>query len=474
VIQPEIWNDQVDDVIEFYAAWRVYSPQTYQPDRAALMRLLAARKRCRDFLPARGRPGIPKSSLDGLRESVLRPSREWPAQSIGRLRLAEGEQLDVVGVVKRVWVQEGGSAPRYPSVARVAADPWLRSVDASRMGPLLKACRNLGNEVLYEIDTSEECGSPQYAAFPFEGTAVFRSRYLEFQREAQVSPEDLKPLARSLADLTCVFGEPSPYLGVLVADGDRMGQALCALQSPDAHREFSRALADFAGEARQIVNVHSGVLVYAGGDDVLALVPMDRCIACSRSLRDRFSESLAIWSAKTRTNLTLSVGLAIAHFMEPLEDLLQYGRAAEKHAKGPRLDDSEQKQRDGFAVHVLKRGGGPVAVRANWSTQLDRRLQDLAKWVASCAIPGGVAYELRKIADLYQSWPLDTVKEAIQTDTLSVMKGKQPRGASRMDHIETLIRERVTGADSLRGLANELLVARQLATALSTQLGESL
>jgi hypothetical protein len=43
-----------------------------------------------------------------------------------------------------------------------------------------------------------------------------------------------------------------------------------------------------------------------------------------------------------------------------------------------------------------------------------------------------------------------------------------------MDHIERLIRERITGADSLRGLANELLVARQLATALSEPSGESL
>ncbi len=33
VIHADIWNDQVDDVIEFYAAWRVYSPQTYRSDR---------------------------------------------------------------------------------------------------------------------------------------------------------------------------------------------------------------------------------------------------------------------------------------------------------------------------------------------------------------------------------------------------------------------------------------------------------
>ncbi len=69
VIQSDIWNDQVGDVIEFYAAWVARSTD-YLRDRAFLMRLLAGRKNCRDFLPAKGRAGVPKSSLDGQRESV--------------------------------------------------------------------------------------------------------------------------------------------------------------------------------------------------------------------------------------------------------------------------------------------------------------------------------------------------------------------------------------------------------------------
>jgi CRISPR-associated protein Cmr2, N-terminal len=58
VIQSDIWNDQVDDVIEFYAAWHPYSETTYKDDRAALMRLLAARKLCRDFAPAEAAPAF--------------------------------------------------------------------------------------------------------------------------------------------------------------------------------------------------------------------------------------------------------------------------------------------------------------------------------------------------------------------------------------------------------------------------------
>lgn len=468
VIRSNFWDDQVDDVIEFYAAWHPYSPQAYQSDRAALMRLLQARKRCRDFQPAKGRAGVPKSSLDGLRESVQRERKDWPKGSLRRLRVREGEQLDVVGMVKRVGAPETGT-PRYPSVARVAADPWLRGV-VSQLGALKKACRDLGSDIIHEIDTSEGRGNPAYEIFPFEGTTVFRSRYHDLQKETGVSTAELEPLAQALADLTR-DEEPNPYLCVLVADGDRVGQVLSGLESPVHHREFSQALAGFAGKARQIVNDHNGVLVYAGGDDVLAFVPVDRCLDCSRALHDSFVEALAAWSAKAK--LSLSVGLAIAHFMEPLEDLLEYGRNAEKHAKRPRSEDGGQEDRNGFAVHILKRGGEPVAVRANWSADPEEHLQRLAESISSGAISGRVAYDMQKIADVYKSWPADSVKDAIRRDTVSIMRGKQPPGASRMDDIESLIQARVEGSDSLRSLANDLLVARQIAVARAQASGDS-
>lgn len=466
IIRTDIWNDQVEDVIEFYAGWGPVSQQTYRSDRAALMRLLAARKRCRDFLPARGRAGIPKSSLDGLRESVLLGPKDRPPGPARRVRLRQGEQLDVVGMVKRAWVPEDG-ARRYPSVARIAADPWLRRIPKPRLGALVQACRNLGSEVIHEIDTSDPGGHPQYSAFPFEGTAVFPSRHRDICEEAGVSNAALKPLADVLAELTREYREPSPYLAVLVADGDRMGQALSALGSPEEHREFSHALACFAAKARRIIDAHHGVLVYAGGDDVLAFVPVDHCLSCARKLHHTFGDALENWSTRTGTNLTLSVGLAVAHFMEPLEDLLNYGRDAEKHAKRPRADyrgqeDQRQEERDGLAVHVVARGGGPLAVRHNWSVNPVEQLQQLAEWIAAEAVSGRVAYDMRRIAGVYESWPREIVKNAIQRDTISVMRGKQPVGASRMGEIEHLIRDRVVDADSLRAIANDLLVAKAI------------
>lgn len=464
IVQAGIWNDQVDDVIEFYAAWHRYSLESYRADRVALMRLLAARKRCRDFMPARGRAGVPKSSLDGLRESVLWPATERPERSRRKLRLRVGEQLDVIGVVKRGWAPKNGPV-RYPSVARVAADPWLRRVPSARLEALREACGDLGGDVIHPIDISAPRGHPQYAAFPFEGSVVFRSRHAAICEETELSESALAPVAQALASLTREYGEPSPYLGVLIADGDRMGQALSNLTSPDQHRQFSEALSGFAAAARQVVDHHHGILVYAGGDDVLAFLPVDRCLDCARALHDAFDRALASWSGMTGTELTLSVGLAIAHFMEPLADLLGYGRAAEAHAKRPCREDGEQSDRNGLAVHLIKRGGGPLAVRAGWSARPDAHLAQLAEWIRASSLSGRTAYDMRKIADIYDTWRADLVKDAIQRDVLSVMQGKEPRGGSRTRELEALIRARVRDADSLRRLTADLLVSKAIAAA---------
>ncbi len=375
VIRTDIWNDQVQDVIEFYAAW-VPRSDNYQLDRARVMRLLAGRKNCRDFLAARGHAGVPKSSLDGKRESVLKPPTDWTTRFRSRLRIRDGEQLDVVGLVKRV---AGGTQP-YPSVARVAADPWVRGNHA-RLTEVLSACRQLGDQVIRPLNTTTH---PQFAAFPFEGTAVFTSRHHELEEETEVATDRLRQLRDALARLA----QPEPYLAVLIADGDKMGEAISRLDSPQKHREFSQALAGFADEARRIANAHNGVLVYAGGDDVLAFVPVDKCLDCARKLHDKFAEQLKVYGSPT-----LSVGLAIGHFMENLEDLLEYGRAAEKAAKQP--------DRDGLAVHLHKRGGSPIRVRAKWTENPspDERLIHYARLMLAEAIPSKLPYELRTLAD---------------------------------------------------------------------------
>ena len=70
---------------------------------------------------------------------------------------------------------------------------------------------------------------------------------------------------------------PNPYYAILRADGDRMGRVIDnqAEQGEKQHQALSKALNIFAGSVRGIVEEkYQGALVYAGGDDVLALMPL--------------------------------------------------------------------------------------------------------------------------------------------------------------------------------------------------------
>jgi CRISPR-associated protein Cmr2 len=445
IIRPEVWYDQVEDVIEFYAAW-VPATSDYRTDRQKLMRLLAGRKNLRDFLPAQGRDqGLPKSSLDGQRPTVLQRRRRFPSQ----YRIREGEQLDVVGLVKRV---ASGSRP-YPSVSRVAADPWVRG-NSDRLQPVISACRRLGNGVIRSLNVEPERGHPHFQAFPYEGTAVYTSRHHELIEEAQIEQNQLRDLQNALTK----FPEPNPYLAVLVADGDKMGAAISALTSPDANREFSRDLAGFANSARAIVNDHNGVLVYAGGDDVLAFLPVDQCLACARALRDQFIACLK--SQVPENTPTLSVGIAIGHFLENLEDLLDYGRAAEKAAKGV-------PGKDALAVHLHKRGGSPIQVAARWETKPEQRLTLYAELMQHEALPSKLPYDLMKLIEIYQAdgWPVGERRQAMQRDALRIIADKQPRAGRRyMPTIREIVSQIQTVKD-LQQFCDKLLIARQLAAA---------
>lgn len=452
VIREEIWNDQKDDVIEFYAAWVLRSAD-YQADRAKLMRLLAGRKNCRDFLPAKGRAGVPKSSLDGQRESVLKdPARErWPARCRTQLRVREGEQLDVVGLVKRI---AEGNRP-YPSVSRLACDPWVRGCAGKLPFERLRAvCDELPGSVLHRLDTQS---FPAFRDFPYEGTAVYVGRHREWQQE--IDEEDrfiIEDIQKALSNLPT----PLPYLAVLVADGDSMGATISALVSPEAHRAFSAALDGFANAARQIIQDHHGVLVYAGGDDVLAFLPVDKCLEGARQLHDHFVNLLTNYKSKDGKSPTLSVGIAIGHFMENLEDLLDYGRAAEKAAKGV-------PSKDALAVHLHKRSGAPIKMASRWQSHPDSRLTLYAELLQKEALPSKLPYDLNQLAELYEAprWAEDVRRMAMQKDVLRIIADKQPRAGRRY---LSQVRDIVAGlanAQALQSFCNELLIARLLAEA---------
>lgn len=493
-IVPDIWDEQIADVdeqafdiIPIYAAL-VPLGSNYQEDRKRLMRLLSGRKSIRDFRQVCGRNKVPKSSLDGARETVLTADKKIRKTLALRLRLGKGEQLCVVALTKRLG---GGKVP-FPSVVRVAVDPWIRGV-ISYGQEAKDVLDEIGNLCSGENGFSSGTGRIQKKYkedFGYDGQILYPSRLSKFLKpnpdsdscEDNLSGDDLVSLKRikekvdqlQKSDNGC-FGlkEPDPYLAILIADGDRMGKAISEIKTLEDHREFSKNLSEFAKIARKIVESdNNGVLVYSGGDDVLAFLPVDKCLLAARDLHDKFGalKLLKEDPDKAKDRLTLSVGIAIAHAFEPLEDLIEYGKNAEKAAKEPNKDG--QGDRNGLAVHLHKRGGGdPIRLREQWiddSSSLDKRLYKWAKMHNENELPDKAAYEMRELAEVYRNWkgtPKVDLENLIKADVKRMLKRKKPAGAEDQKILIKEIDSILKGLDSyqkVRHLADELILARKL------------
>lgn len=482
-LDQRLFDAQIDQLLEFYAAWWPYDATAldgYAAARASVDRLLAGRKALRDFAPAPPadpqRQRVPMSALDPNRAAVLRTER---ASDLARLGIKAGEWLDGVSLVKRLAPQRRPQR-RFVSVSRVAIDPLIRLAAADPSLDVMKRlAADLADTPLVERIAVEDSRLTQYAAFPFDTELFFASSSGdESLAGAGLTPEQAEAARRfhSLAAGLCRI-DPPAYLAVLVADGDQIGKAISALQTVDAHRAFSAAGVAFARAAGTIVAAHHGALIYSGGDDVLALAPLDTALDCAHQLNRLFHTTMSVLELPTTP--TLSVGVAIGHCLENLQDLLAWGRDAEKVAK---------RTRDALAVSLHRRSGGTAVTAAHrWAENPLERWNRWIGWLSQGIVPDGAAYELRGLERELRRLvaPGFNVDTLVDVECRRILQRKRAAGGTRplyaptiegdsvADLIVALLDQPVSAADDeqaapthldrLERLVNEMLIARTLA-----------
>ena len=480
-VREEVWRAQIDDILEGFAAWALIPADSeYKPASQRLGGALAARKTTRDFRACKllAVEGLPKSSLDGALETVL---PVWLKTDCARrkLRLSDGEQLDALGVTKRL----AGDSDRFTAFARIAADSWIERLSSARQRALRAAYEPL---VGLDLATRTRGNDGIYNALPFDAMLLYAFRMNNALSQARDDGErralrDLRQcidrISRETAPDGGRAGAPVPYAAILKADGDRMGALLSDVGSADRARSISRALHGFASDVRGIVREHRGHAIYAGGDDVLALLPLALARECAEALARAFADSLAATAAEMNVPAdkrpTLSVGLGIGHVMEPLGALRACAERAERAAKG----DATETPRNALAIILRVRSGAEVGWRARWSDApafdaLDRMIDAFRNGL----LPTRAAYDLRAI-DRRLAWLRDddsTRARGMRGAEVGRMldRARIEGGAERIsDNMKDLIVERA-GEQSLEELAETLIVARWLSARAAGDLGE--
>lgn len=363
----KIWERQRDHRLEFYwAAAPLDNDYICAYERAS--EALDARKRTRDFTQVR-EDGL-KDSLSGMR-SALRtvnlPSKKYWQEASRKYRpqVKEGERLDTIGAMKRFALDE-----KFPSISTVASASFARACHkAGLLKELVQAIKAFNEEVGYEF--FYRVGDFE-RGFEYDGDLLYRETYARIRLKASYGESPRKP-TRVLDALEQVYRKtkehrirptlPTPYYAILAMDGDQMGKHISACRSKAEHAKLSQQLAGFATEVEGIVQNHGGYLVYAGGDDVLAIFPLESALAGANALAQRYQEKFKDWERYepngTPFPFTTSAGIAIAHHLHPLDAVLDEARRAEKDAKN-------RYRRDAVCVSVLKRSGEPVQVGSKW------------------------------------------------------------------------------------------------------------
>lgn len=212
--------------------------------------------------------------------------------------------------------------------------------------------------------------------------------------------------------------KPSKYFAVLAMDGDDMGKWLSGthknwpswkdvvhsraveLFDEETKRNLSPAIHSFISKSLNFFSLklvrgviesdYPGKLIYSGGDDVLAFLPLENILEAAEKTRFTFSGNL---DENRKINLnhkngyivingkegkeviptlgnkaTMSAGIVIAHKNHDLRDVLRQVREAEREAK-------DITGKNAFMIKILKHSGEITTCRMHWETDGKRILQ---------------------------------------------------------------------------------------------------
>lgn len=391
-------EEQLSTFLEFLAVWAPFEPSVYANVRKELEAELQARKSLRPFAPwFKQMGGVHKSSLDGARESVLKDPNQRTHKDFTKYRIGKREELDAIGLLKRA----GGQPEQFVPVPTIGLMRWIQAASEQCKQPmeaLEKLCLACGFQ---RVNRSLEW----VKRFPYDGQIFLEDRLQPYCKEYGVDPQ---PLKKKLTEIRKELSEPHPFIACLVADGDNMGKLIdtYAGEGYSKHQELSEKLAAFAQQARDVVEKNNGILVYAGGDDVLALINLQDALPCAFKLQDTF---------KQQVGATLSVGLGIGGVIESLGDLFVFGRQAEHEAK-------QVPQKNALAVLVQKRGGSKRVWRDTWDNHPHQRLQDDIALLSQGYLSAKKIYQL---GDMLRKMPTPDEKQSPDWTTLLQQEAKR-------------------------------------------------
>lgn len=382
--------------------------------------------------------GSPRQRTDTLWARVAKARPAWTkGDGDGR----KAEHLSAFGLLKRLWPDRYTAWLRDQGI-QADVNRYVVSTHVMALAPSLERLMRQGPADPVAFDKLEKKTSGlERSALPrrlmrgdmrnnarWWETATRLPKLLDDVREQAATGDEEEQVDAWLRTIGQAIGVPAErYHALILMDGDRLGSWLSgdhtlafskvfhtkvqnglagyrapALAqyletkrpaSPARHMAISAALNGFALDlVRHVVeDLCLGKVLYAGGDDVMAMVSVRDLPKALWLLRlvysggmpeasdqNLFTHDLDVrrgfvqWGGKLYQVMgelaTASAGAVIAHHQAPLSAVLRELRAAEKQAKNHRRRgvNGETTDRDAFSITVIKRSGGALHLTERW------------------------------------------------------------------------------------------------------------
>lgn len=301
----------------------------------------------------------PRAALSVMNDFWKQATSDKP---ISGLMIGEAERLCAIALIKRfaaavpsAWDGKFNSDLKaaFSDTASIALAAWRRSVDDY---PQIAAAISRIDNIVKDLARDTGVQSPDRIILTGARGLEKEIQYPENHQEQL----DAITAALSAMHAACKksdFPAPSPYYALLKIDVDKLGKLLSGadLARPldmSYYQELSKRMQGYASEAKSVIEQANGRTVYAGGDDILALMPVENVFECATKLHDIFPALV------DDVETTVSGAIVIAHYKENLRGALS--------TLGSTLDKAKESGRNACAIAVWKRSGAPVETVVGW------------------------------------------------------------------------------------------------------------
>ncbi|NFI83638.1 type III-B CRISPR-associated protein Cas10/Cmr2 [Clostridium botulinum] len=230
------------------------------------------------------------------------------------IKLKENEMLCGVCLLKRIYEGE-----KIPSLAQITLSSWIENEKKS-----LKC--NAYNKYKETIDELNKIDC-NFDVYEF----MYKENWDKILKNIKI--EDLEKKKKELNEN---FGNLNninlpKYYCMYRMDIDNLGEWMSGkYKTSDKNLyeyqiDLSKRIYKFFNKLREnyFKENSKGILVYAGGDDLLALIPVDEIFKLEQNVRACFKEEVQVEEYK---NITYSKGIFVAHYKTPLGEITRVSK----------------------------------------------------------------------------------------------------------------------------------------------------